>query len=71
MKKGDLRKGRFEIKEIRLSEGKYILDAVIAHGDEEAYDCLSHMIEFTVGTPVSLGTQIAAMENTWMFAGEK
>ena len=71
LKKGDLRKGRFEIKEIRLSEGKYILDAVIAHGDEEAYDCLSHMIEFTVGTPVSLGTQIAAMENTWMFAGEK
>ena len=63
----DLQSGSLRIKHNSLGYGEYILDAVLSDPEGNAYDCLGHLIEFSVGSPYSLGAGIVAMENEWLF----
>lgn len=63
----DLQSGNLSIKHNSLGFGDYILDAVLSDPDGNAYDCLGHLIEFSVGSPYRLGAGIVAMENEWTF----
>lgn len=67
LKVKDLRRGILRIKHNSLGFGEYILDAVIADAQGGAYDCLGHLIEFSVETPHRLGSGIVAMDNSWEF----
>ncbi len=63
----------FVIEHLNLASGRYILDAVLAPSDspeDEAYDCLAHLVEFDVDTQENRGSEIAAMDNDWMISKE-
>lgn len=63
----DLSGGYFKIDHNSLGYGDYILDAVVSDQDGKEYDCLGHMIEFSVGSPYRMGVGVVAMENEWVF----
>ena len=53
------------LSHIPFADGTYILDAVVADRNGEAYDCLGHLIEFSVRTPKEKGVGILSIENEW------
>lgn len=63
----ELQSGRLHIAHLEMADGLYIVDAVIADRGGKAYDCLAHLIEFTVDTLKKYGVGMAAMENDWDF----
>ena len=63
----DLSGGYFRIEHNSLGYGDYILDAVVSDQEGKEYDCLGHMIEFSVGSPYRMGVGVVAMENEWVF----
>ena len=65
MKLTEIMNGRLVLNRNTLGEGDYILDAVITPPDGQAYDCLSHFIEFSVDSPSKYGDGLIAMENAW------
>ena len=62
----ELKGGTVRIDHMTLADGNYILDAVLADDQEEAYDCLLHQIEFCVADSGKFGGGVAAMEHEWI-----
>ena len=61
----ELSDGILRISHLTLAEGNYILDAVLEDEELKAYDCLLHLIEFSVRDSGKYGEGVAGMENHW------
>ena len=61
--------GEVEIKNMPLSEGDYILEAVLRSPEGKDYDCLTHFIYFHVSAKNAYGSRPVAIENDWRLKG--
>lgn len=61
--------GEVEIKNMPLSEGDYILEAVLRSPEGKDYDCLTHFIYFHVSAKNAYGSRPVAIENDWKLKG--